>query len=130
VLDGVASVGIAAVLGATALMLARESKGLLIGEAANPELREAVMRTACEIDGIERAQVVFSVHMAPDQVVIAMSLEFRDAMTADEIERTVDQLEARIQERHAEVIAVFVKPEHKSTPITLPGRFRVRRKRI
>jgi len=115
---------------ATALMLARESKGLLIGEAANPELRDAVLRTAREIDGIERAQVVFSVHMAPDQVVIAMSLEFRDAMTAYEIERAVDQLEARIQELHAEVIAVFVKPEHKSTPITLPGRFRVRRKRI
>jgi cation diffusion facilitator family transporter len=130
VLDGVASIGIAAVLGATALMLARESKGLLIGEAASPELRDAVLRTAREIDGIERAQVVFSVHMAPDQVVVAMSLEFRDAMRADEIERAVDLLEARIQERHAEVIAVFVKPEDKSQPITLPGRFRVRRPRI
>jgi cation diffusion facilitator family transporter len=130
VLDGAASIGIAAVLGATALMLARESKGLLIGEAASPDLRDAVMRTAREIDGIERAQVVFSVHMAPDQVVIAMSLEFRDAMRADEIERAVDLLEARIQERHAEVIAVFVKPEDKSQPITLPGRFRVRRPRL
>lgn len=129
VLDGVASVGIAAVLGLTALMLARESKGLLIGEAASSELREAVMRTAREIDGIERAQVVFSVHMAPDQVVIALSLEFRDAMTANEIEAAVDQLESRIQERHAEVIAIFVKPEDKSQPITLPGRFRVRRPR-
>jgi divalent metal cation (Fe/Co/Zn/Cd) transporter len=59
-----------------------------------------------------------------------MSLEFRDAMTADEIERAVDLLEARIQERHAEVIAVFVKPEQMSQPLTLPGRFRVRRKRI
>jgi cation diffusion facilitator family transporter len=131
VLDGVASIGIAAVLGATALVLARESKGLLIGEAASAELRDAVMRTSREIDGIERAQVVFSVHMAPDQVVIAMSLEFRDTMTADEIEAAVDALEARIQERHAEVIAVFVKPEHKSQPITLPGRFpgRIRRKK-
>ena len=130
VLDGVASIGIAAVLGATAFMLARESKGLLIGESAGTELREAVMRTAREIDGIERAQVVFSVHMAPDQVVIAMSLEFRDAMTADEIERAVDALEARIQERHAEVIAVFVKPEHALQPLTLPGRFRKRRRRL
>lgn len=130
VLDGVAAIGIAAVLGATALMLARESKGLLIGEAASPELRDAVMRTAREIDGIERAQVVFSVHMAPDQVVVAMSLEFRDDLTADAIERAVDALEARIQERHAEVIAIFVKPEHMSQPITLPGRFRLRRRPV
>jgi cation diffusion facilitator family transporter len=124
VLDGAASIGIAAVLGATALMLARESKGLLIGEAASPELRDAVMRTAREIDGIERAQVVFSVHMAPDQVVIALSLEFRDDLIANQIEATVDLLEDRIQQRHSDVIAVFVKPEHQSAPVTLPGRFR------
>ena len=86
------------------------------------------MLTAGEIDGIQRAQVVFSVHMAPDQVVVAMSLEFRDDLTADQIERAVDALEARIQERHAEVIAIFVKPEHTSQPITLPGRFRMRRR--
>jgi divalent metal cation (Fe/Co/Zn/Cd) transporter len=74
--------------------------------------------------------VVFSVHMAPDQVVVAMSLEFRDDLTADAIERAVDALEARIQERHAEVIAIFVKPEHMSQPITLPGRFRLRRRPV
>jgi cation diffusion facilitator family transporter len=131
VIDGIASLGISAVLGFVALMLARESKGLLIGEPASPALRDAVTRTACEIDGIERAQVVFSVHMAPRQVVVALSLEFRDDMTADEIEAAVDQLEARIQERHAEVIAVFVKPEHTIDPLILPGRFpgRIRRRR-
>ncbi len=129
VLDGAASIGIAAVLGATALMLARESKGLLIGEPAAAELRDAVMRTAREIDGIERAQVVFSVHLAPDHVVIALSLEFRDAMRADDIEAAVDALERCIQERHAEVIAIFVKPEHTMDPVILPGRFPRRSRR-
>ena len=105
VLDGVASIGIAAVLGVTALVLARESKGLLLGEAASPELRDAVMRTVRETDGIERAQIVFSVHMSPHQVVIALSLEFRDDMIANDIEAAVDRLEARIQERHPEVLA-------------------------
>lgn len=123
VLDGAASIGIAIVLGVTALMLARESKGLLIGEQASPDLRDAVMRTARETDGIERAQLVFSVHMAPAQVVVALSLEFRDDMTANMIEAAVDRLEKRIQQRHADVIAVFVKPEHKADPVTLPGRF-------
>lgn len=124
VLDGAASIGISVVLGATALVLARESKGLLIGEPASSDLRDAVTRTAREIDGIERAHIVFSVHMAPDQVVIALSLEFRDAMRADDIEAAVDALERRIQERHAEVIAIFVKPEHTMDPVVLPGRFR------
>jgi cation diffusion facilitator family transporter len=130
VIDGVASIGISILLGGTALVLARESKDLLIGEPARPELAAAVLRTACEVDGIERAQVVFSVHLAPQQVVIALSLEFRDDMTANDIEAAVDVLEARIQERHADVIAVFVKPEHKVDPLILPGRFPRRARRI
>ena len=72
VLDGAASLGIALVLGITALMLARESKGLLIGEPASRELRQAIQRTASRIDGIEHVQIVFTVHMAPDQVVVAV----------------------------------------------------------
>jgi cation diffusion facilitator family transporter len=130
-IDGIASIGISLLLGATALVLARESKDLLIGESAAPDLREGVVRTACEIEGIDRAQIVFSVHMGPEQVVVALSLEFRDDMTADDIELAVDRLEARIQERHPEVIAIFVKPEHRIDPIILPGRFpgRIRRKK-
>jgi divalent metal cation (Fe/Co/Zn/Cd) transporter len=130
VIDGIASIGIALLLGATALVLARESKDLLIGEPARPELAAAVIRTAREVDGIERAQVVFSVHLAPQQVVIALSLEFRDDMTANDIEAAVDVLESRIQERHADVIAVFVKPEHTTDPVILPGRYPRRARRI
>lgn len=129
VLDGVASIGIAIVLTLTALMLAIESKALLIGEPASPDLRRAIMRTASGIGGIEHAQIVFTVHMAPDQVVVALSLEFRDSMMAPDIERAIDALEAAIQAAHPEVIAVFVKPEDKADQIVLPGRFlgRVRR---
>jgi cation diffusion facilitator family transporter len=130
VLDGIASIGIAAVLGATALMLARESKGLLMGEPASRELRQAISRTASRIGGIERAQIVFTVHMAPDQVVVALSLEFRDSMTVPEIEKAIDALESAIQAAHPEVIAVFVKPEDKVDQIVLPGRFPGRARRI
>jgi divalent metal cation (Fe/Co/Zn/Cd) transporter len=88
------------------------------------------MRTASSIDGIERAQIVFTVHMAPDQVVVALSLEFRDTMTAPDIEAAIDALEDAIQARHPEVIAVFVKPEDKVDQIVLPGRFPGRSRRL
>ena len=88
------------------------------------------MRTASGIDGIERAQIVFTVHMAPDQVVAALSLEFRDSMTAPDIEAAIDALEDAIQVRHPEVIAVFVKPEDKVDQIVLPGRVPGRARRI
>jgi divalent metal cation (Fe/Co/Zn/Cd) transporter len=122
-LDGIASIGIALVLGVTAFALARESKGLLIGEAASPKLRDAIESIARSIDGIDSAQIVFTVHMAPDQVIAALSLEFRDSLETPEIERAIDALERAIHERHPEMIAIFVKPQAAATQATLPGRF-------
>ena len=122
-LDGVASIGIGLVLAITAMALARESKGLLIGEPANRALRDAIVNIAQGIDGIEKAQIVFTVHMAPDQVIGALSLEFRDSLETPEIERAVDALERAIHEQHPEVIAIFVKPQAAATSATLLGRF-------
>jgi cation diffusion facilitator family transporter len=48
-LDGAASIGIALILGATAIFLARESKGLLIGEPASPEVQKKVLAIASRI---------------------------------------------------------------------------------
>ena len=110
-LDGAASIGIALLLGVTALGLARESKGLLIGEPASRALRESIVAIARHTAGIERAQVVFTVHLAPDQVVAALSLEFNDKLTTLDIERAIDELEHAIHQAHPEVIAVFVKPQ-------------------
>jgi cation diffusion facilitator family transporter len=129
-LDGAASIGIALVLGITALGLARESKGLLIGEPASPALRESIAAIARHIPGIERAQVVFTVHLAPDQVVAALSLEFNDKLTTPEIERAIDELEHAIHQAHPEVIAVFVKPQADVLEPRWPARFPGGRRRL
>jgi divalent metal cation (Fe/Co/Zn/Cd) transporter len=49
--------------------------------------------------------------MAPEQIVVAIDLDFSDELSAGQIERIVRTLEQRIKERHPEVIAVFVKPK-------------------
>ena len=111
VLDGVASIGISILLAGTALVLAKESKGLLMGEPANRETRDAILAIAQNLDGIEHAQIIFTVHLAPDQVVVALRLEFRDDLTAPEIEKIATGLERRIHSAHPDVIAIFVKPQ-------------------
>ena len=70
-------------------MLARESKGLLIGEPASQAVRDSILAIARNMSAIERAQIAFTVHLAPDQVVVALSLEFRDDLTAPDIENAV-----------------------------------------
>jgi cation diffusion facilitator family transporter len=128
VLDGVASIGISLLLAGVALVLARESKGLLIGEPASRRIRDSILSIARGMPGVERAQIVFTVHMAPDQIVAALALEFRDALTTPEIEKTIDALERRIHERHPDILAIFVRPQPVEKPPMLPGRFMRRTK--
>jgi cation diffusion facilitator family transporter len=111
VLDGVASIGISLVLAVTALALARESKGLLIGAPASRLITDGILEIVRKVPGIERAHVVFTVHLGPDQVVVALSLEFADTLTTPEIEQKVAALERDIRLAYPEVVAIFVKPQ-------------------
>ena len=109
--DGAASLAIAAILGGVALLLARESKALLIGERADPDFAAAVTATAAAVPGIGRINAVATVQLAPDQVVVTMSVEFDDALTTPRIEAAVVDLERRLRADHPQVSALFVKPQ-------------------
>jgi len=76
--DGVASLGISLVLAVTATMLARESKELLIGEPAGARVLKSIMEIARHQDGVERVNGLLTVHLAPSEIVLALSLEFAD----------------------------------------------------
>lgn len=114
VADGVASVLVGLVLALVGWVLVRESKGLLIGEQASSELSQSILALAESQDGVEGANGVLATHLAPDQVVVTLSLEFADALRTPEIEEAVRSLEARIREKRPEVIALFIKPQSHS----------------
>ncbi|MEO6104730.1 MAG: cation diffusion facilitator family transporter [Pseudoxanthomonas sp.] len=114
-LDGVASIAIGLTLALTALILARETKALLIGETARSHVGEAICRIAGEDQAIRKANGVLTVQMGPDQVVAALSAEFEDALTTAEIESSIRRIETRIRDTHPEVTALFVKPQTPET---------------
>jgi cation diffusion facilitator family transporter len=124
VLDGVASIGISLLLAVTALALARESKELLIGEPASSRVRESIAAIASAQPNIERANVIFTVHLSPEQIVAALSLEFADKLNTTQIEETILALEKAIHDKHPEITAVFVKPQ---TAHTFQSRRQARR---
>ena len=109
--DGVASVLIGCVLAVIATLLARESKSLLIGERADPKLSDSILRIAGDRGQTLRANGVFTVHLAPDQILAALSLEFADELRAPQIEDAVIDIEQRIRASHPEVVTLFVKPQ-------------------
>ena len=109
--DGVASILIGVLLAAVATLLARESKGLLIGERADPEIAAAIEALAGRERGITAANGILTIHLAPEQIVAALSLEFDDDLRTPEIEAIVARLERLVRERYPQVVALFVKPQ-------------------
>lgn len=111
VLDGVGSVTIGLILAVTAFFLARESKELIIGERASDEFVISIMALSEQVCGVNSASSALTVHLAPDQIVVALSLEFDDELRTPEIESRVVTLERLISEKHPEVVSLFVKPQ-------------------
>ena len=109
--DGVASLVIALILAGVAALLAQESKALLIGERADPSVSDAIIRIAAKIPGVCNANSIATVQLAPNSVVVYLSLDFFDTLRAPEIERAVLDLERQIRSTHPQVSAVFVKPQ-------------------
>jgi cation diffusion facilitator family transporter len=109
--DAAASLLIGAVLAVAALLVARESKGLLIGERASERIVGSIAELARSETGVEGATGIFTIHLAPEQIVAALNLEFVDDLRTPQIERSVLSLERRVREKHPEVIALFVKPK-------------------
>ncbi len=114
-LDGAASVGISLILAATAIFLARESKSLLIGEPASPEVQRKVLAIAQEDPAVQQANGILTLHMGPEEIVAGLSIEFEDHLSAPEIEACVERIEARLKSEMPEITRLFVKPQTTGT---------------
>ena len=110
-LDGVASIGISLILGTTAIFLARESKGLLIGESAMPDVQRKILEIAQADPAVQKANGVLTVHMGPDSIVAGLSIEFKDHVAAPEIEACVERIEAKLHSELPRITSLFVKPQ-------------------
>jgi cation diffusion facilitator family transporter len=111
VLDGAASIGIGLLLGAVSIFLARESKGLLIGEPADSSVVASICAIAREHPGVERADGLFTVHLAPEQIVAAITADFTDTLSAADVETAVSAIEDRVRAKHPDIILLLVKPQ-------------------
>jgi cation diffusion facilitator family transporter len=96
-IDGYASVAIGAILAAVAVLLAREAKGLLIGERADPAVVAEARAIVAGHPRVVAVNHVRTVHTAPEIVFAAISADFNDAMTMGEGEAVIEELERRLK---------------------------------
>jgi divalent metal cation (Fe/Co/Zn/Cd) transporter len=105
----VASLAIGVLLGLISMLLARESKGLLIGERADTKLQEIVFDIARTTDGVVRANGLASAQLAPNQVVVALSVQFEPHLTTRAIEQIVVDIEEKIRLAQPQIYVLYVK---------------------
>ncbi|WP_343518463.1 cation diffusion facilitator family transporter [Sphingomonas sp.] len=110
-IDGAASIAIGAILATVAALLAREAKGLLIGERANPQLIERVRSLVATSRGITAVNHVRTIHTAPDAIFVAISADFDDGLNMGEGEALIEEIEARLRTEFAEISSIYLRPE-------------------
>ena len=111
VFDGAASIVIGLILACVAVFLAYESRGLLIGESADPDVVRGIRALAEAEPGVERAGMPLTMHLGPDQILLNLDVQFRSDLSAAEVVHTVDRIEQAIRDAHPQVRRIFIEAE-------------------
>ncbi|WP_109809567.1 cation diffusion facilitator family transporter [Sphingosinithalassobacter portus] len=110
-LDGAASMVIGLILAGVAALLAREAKGLLIGEPADPDLVARIRAIVASEPSVLHVNHVRTIHTSPDAIFAAISADFEDGVTLGEGEAIIERLETRLREAVPALSSIYVRPE-------------------
>lgn len=109
--DGAASIAIGLVLATVATLLARMSKALLIGEPPDPRMDADIRRRVLAMPGVTGVNHMRAIHTGPQQVFVAMSVDFDDAMTVGVLERRLAELRSELLQRWPSISGIYIRPE-------------------
>jgi len=107
-IDGSASILIGLVLAGVALLLAFESKGLLLGESADARIVAQIGAIAAEDAVVEQVGRALTMHLGPDDVLLNLEIDFVDTLPAEAVREAVQRIEAAVRARHPEMTKIFI----------------------
>jgi cation diffusion facilitator family transporter len=116
-IDGTGSLLIGAVLATVAVLLARESKALLIGERATDELSDSLLEATRRQPGVRDVESILTSQLSPDQVIATLSVEFDDRLTVPQLEDLIGRIEAELRKEHPDLFRLFVRPTRSLAPL-------------
>ena len=113
--DAVASILIGMLLATVAAFMSVEVKGLLVGEAADPKVLagiEAILKREVGPRGpLVAINETRTMHLGPDDVLVAVSVDAIDGLPAEEVERVTSELEGAIKAKYPEVRRLFIETQ-------------------
>jgi cation diffusion facilitator family transporter len=121
--EGVAAAAIAVLLVIVAVTLGRDTKELLIGEAAVPELTDEVEHfLQSEREDIDEVVDVLTMHLGVESILLAARVDFASELDSDQVERISHELDVEIQRRWPAVTHVFIDATNASEQVDRVGR--------
>jgi len=118
-IDGIASIMIGLVLTLVAIFLAREAKGLIIGESADPRLIEQLRRTVAARPEVTAVNHVRTIHSSPEVVFVAISVDFEDDLSMAEGERLIEDIEQQLKALSPQLTSIYIRPERREDAVAL-----------
>jgi cation diffusion facilitator family transporter len=109
--DGVGTGAIGVLLVAIAVILAVETKSLLIGEGANPEEVRNIEKAILAGDGIERIIHMKTLHLGPEELLVAVKIAVPRTERAEDLARHIDETESRIREAVPIARVIYIEPD-------------------
>jgi cation diffusion facilitator family transporter len=116
-IDGVASIMIGLILAGTAVWLAYETKGLLIGESANKEIIDGIRLCAKKQPTVEHVNEILTMHMGPDFILVNISIDFSDSTLAGEIEQSIATIDQQLKKQFPVIKRIFIEAESRPSRI-------------
>jgi len=111
IFDGMASIVIGLILAGTAIWLAYETKGLLIGESANKSVVQGIRQLVQAYAEVCTTNEVVTMHMGPDFILLNLSVDFDDALDAGELKAVINRIDQDIKAQYPLVKRIFIEAE-------------------
>jgi cation diffusion facilitator family transporter len=112
--DAIASIAIGLLLMAIGLLVNRETQSLLVGEAASPEVVTAIREAIGGTPGIEGVVDLRTIHVGPDDLVVAAGFLVDPRQDASAIAQSIVQAEARVRNAAPFRTVIYLEPRLKS----------------
>jgi cation diffusion facilitator family transporter len=110
VFDGIGTLAIGVLLVVVGIFLAIEMQSLLLGEAAVEEQQAAILGAAGAVPEITAIVHLLTQHLSPDDLLVAMKVDFAPGLSAADAGRVIDDCEARIRPAVPIATRIYVEP--------------------
>ncbi len=107
-IDGAASIAIGLILSSLSLMLAFETKSLLIGESADQELIDKIVLTIKENKSVVHVRSPLTLHFGPRDILLALDIQFDPNLLMNEVAVNIDQIEDSIRLKYPEIKRIYI----------------------